>query len=133
MPLILTYSQSGSFPVRGLYGWAQSLPVAQPKSRLILHMGRAPNTMTNSAFGAGFVAGTVQTTDTTKRKRIYAVDQAGFTCHGDTFSDPVTGEFRIYPLARGRRYTILARDNNRNYNAVVADGVRPIALSEEQA
>lgn len=78
--------------------------------------------------GAGTITGTVKIKGspdyaTHRRVRLYR-DRDG-VCVGQTWSNPVTGDYAFTDLDPAERYTALAHDHEHNFRATVADNLLP--------
>lgn len=81
--------------------------------------------------GLGSISGTVKihgapTAPARRRVRLYT--EREMVCLGETWSDPVTGEYQFTGLKLGEAYTVLAHDHLRIYRAVAANTLQSEAV-----
>jgi hypothetical protein len=134
MPLPLEhYSGSALGPVLRLYSWRTSAPSEIKWVYRRINRGSLPDAPGIVEHWAGMIEGTVTVQSMPARSRVVALDTKGLTPKLHTFSDPVTGHFRLYPLVAGpRRYLVMAQDAKTRFNAVVYDGVETVPWEDEE-
>ena len=75
-------------------------------------------------YGEGFVAGKVSIEDVPARRRVRIADALTGIIVAEVWS-AVDGRYRFASLNAKRRYLVLAFDHELQFNAVIADDVRP--------
>jgi hypothetical protein len=121
-----TFYQAGKVgTIRRLFSY-RGAPSLYFAHRVIRPMHYARDTYDMAVNGAGMVEGTVTVNGIPARQRVVALSGRGFTPKEAAYSDPATGKFRIYPLAKNHKYLVIAADLRTRFNAVVADGVEPV-------
>lgn len=82
--------------------------------------------------GLGTIMGTVKekgtTLDTPVRKKVRLFRDRDGAFIRETFSHPVTGEYRFDGIDANVNYSVVSYDNNANFRAVIADRVTPSIL-----
>ena len=132
MPLPQQFYQANVvYRISRLYSYAGPVLPVLPKSLLRTYR-RAPFTVEGAINGMGMIEGTVTIQGAPAKSRVVALSGRGLRPYVDVYSDPVTGEFRIYPLPRNSRYVVLTRDARQRFDAVIHDGIEPVDWEEEQ-
>lgn len=134
MPLPLEhYAGTALGPITRLYLWRPSVP---PEIKWIyrrVYRGSLPDAQDIVEHWAGMIEGVVTVQGAPERARVVALDTKGLLPKLHTYSDPVTGKFRLYPLVAGpRRYLVMAQDAKTRFNAVIYDGVSPVPWEDEE-
>jgi hypothetical protein len=80
----------------------------------------------------GKLAGVVTAQGTPAKSRVVALSGRGLRAYATAYSDPVTGEFVLYPLPKNSPYVVVTRDSRRRFNAVIHDGVMPVDWEDEE-
>lgn len=78
-----------------------------------------------SRYGSKVVSGTVTINGLAARRKVYLIDLQTQMILRSVMSDEASGYYEFRGVPDGRRYTVLSRDHNETYNAVVADFVEP--------
>lgn len=79
--------------------------------------------------GRGRIYGTVKEKgsldNTPLRRRVWLINEAARTIVRETWSDAKTGEYEFLAVDTKATYSVIAYDHERNFQAVVADGIMP--------
>lgn len=78
--------------------------------------------------GKGRIVGTVKvkaTPNRAVRRRVWLLRERDAQVIRETWSDPVTGEYRFEYIDQTQRYTVLTYDYEHNFRSVVADNLQP--------
>lgn len=92
----------------------------------------APYALEQIDKGSGMIAGNVTIQGVPAGSKVYAMTRRDLRIRRASRSDPVTGKWRIHPLVAGEGYLIVTTDAKTRFNAVVADGVRPVTWEDEE-
>lgn len=135
MPEPLEYYSGGvAAQLVRIYTWR---PVRAPAELAPIYIkanrGSLPEALDIVQHWAGMIEGTVKVQGAPARSRVVALEGKGLTPKLHTYSDPVTGRFRLYPLVAGpRKYLVMSQDSKVRFNAVVYDGVATVPWEDEE-
>lgn len=104
------------------------LPVLSPGGTLTKTAVSGPVEPWRFYGGLGRIDGTVKvdsSPDYPVHRKVRCFRDRDAVCVGETWSDPVTGEYSFEYVDPAERYTVLAYDYTGAYRAVVADNLTP--------
>lgn len=128
----MLYQGPVEFQARRLYIMRGAARVPPAFRYLPFRVYEAPFAFEQTLFGSGMVAGNVTIQGVPAGSKVYALTKRDMRLRRATRSDPVTGKWRIHPLVAQHGYLIVTTDAKTRFNAVVADGVRPVTWEDEE-